>query len=92
MRIDPALRDGPEAVRIAESVRNPDIVFTLGTLSAAYAEAGRLEDAIRTVREAISLEEKKPDSSYLASFRTMLAAYEAGRPYRDPALGEKTTP
>ena len=89
---DPALRDAAEAVRLAETVRNPEIVFTLGTLSAAYAEAGRFEDAVRTLREAISLEEKKPDSAYLARFRAMLADYEAGRPYRDPALGGGTTP
>jgi tetratricopeptide (TPR) repeat protein len=89
---DAALRNGTEAVRLAETVRNPEIVFTLGTLSAAYAEAGRLEDAVRAVREAITLEEQKPNSPYLANFRTMLAEYEAGRPYRDPALVSQPTP
>lgn len=89
---DPALRNGPEAVRLAESIRNPEIVFTLGTLSAAYAETGRFEDALRTVRQAIALEEPKPDSAYLAGFRAMHAAYEQGQPYRDPALAGTTPP
>jgi tetratricopeptide (TPR) repeat protein len=85
---DAALRDGAQAVQLAETVRNPDIVFTLGTLSAAYAEAGRLDDALRTIREAIALEESKTDSPYLADFRAMLATYEAGQPHRDPKLGQ----
>jgi len=89
---DPALRNGPEAVRLAESIRNPEIVFTLGTLSAAYAEAGRFDDARRTVREAIALEESKPESAYLDGFRSMHAAFDQDRPYRDPALHAITTP
>lgn len=88
---DAALRDGAEAVTLAESVRTPDIIFTLGTLSAAYAEAGRFDDARRTIREAIALEETKPASAYLTNFRLMLAAYEADHPHRDPALGSVDT-
>jgi tetratricopeptide (TPR) repeat protein/peroxiredoxin len=89
---DPSLRDGAEAVRLAEAIRNPEVVFTLGTLSAAYAEAGRFEDALRTLREAIALEETKVASEHLDTFRAMLTTFEAGRPHRDPALAAKTAP
>ena len=84
---DPALRDGPEAVRLAEIARTPSVPSTFGTLSAAYAEAGRFQDAIRAVDEAITLEE--PGSNSLADLRLMKAAYEAGRPYRDTKLGKQ---
>jgi len=87
---DDAVRDGAAAIRLAESVRNPDVVFTLGTLSAAYAEAGRFPDALRTINEAISIEEPKPSSPYLDNFRTMRTEYEAGRPYRDTSLVSKS--
>jgi len=89
---DQAVRDGAEAVRLAETVRNPEIVFTLGTLSAAYAEAGRFDDALRTVREAIALEEARPASSSLENFQTMRAAYETRQPYRDPRLAATRQP
>lgn len=83
---DASLRDGAEAVRLAESVRNPELVFTLGTLSAAYAEAGRFDDALRTIGEAIALESGRPASAHLANFQAMRAAYAAQKPYRDPSL------
>ena len=51
-----------EAVRLAEIARTPAVPSTLGTLSAAYAEVGRFEDAIRTIDEAIAIEQKSPQS------------------------------
>src|SRR5213075_637632 len=53
---DPAVRNGPEAVRAGLRAcaltvnRNPRY---LGTLAAAYAEAGRFGDAAATARRAI---------------------------------------
>ena len=83
---DASLRDGPEAVRLATTVRNPEIIFTLGTLSAAYAEAGQFDNALQTIREAIAIEQARPSSEYLKDFQTMQASYEARQPHRDPRL------
>ena len=53
---DAALRNGPEAVQLAEhgcavtSRRNPTL---LDTLAAAYAEAGRFPEAINAAQEAL---------------------------------------
>jgi tetratricopeptide (TPR) repeat protein len=89
---DPSLRHGEEAVRLAESIRNPQIVFTLGTLSAAYAEAGRFPDALCVIDEAIALEQAKPESSQLTAFRAMRAVYTSRQPYRDPQLVAQPSP
>jgi tetratricopeptide (TPR) repeat protein/peroxiredoxin len=88
---DPALRDGAEAVRLAEIALIPTISSTLGTLSAAYAEVGRFDDALRTINEAIASDEQKGESQSLADLRIMKAAYEAKKPYRDPKLGKEST-
>jgi tetratricopeptide (TPR) repeat protein len=52
---DEAVRAGPEAVRLGEQaarVARAASPRTLDALAAAYAEAGRFDDAIRTVRQA----------------------------------------
>jgi tetratricopeptide (TPR) repeat protein len=55
---EPKLRDGAEALRLAEKAsaltgnENP---FILSTLAAAYAESGRFQEAIRTSEKAIEL-------------------------------------
>ena len=63
---DAELRDGAEAVRVAErmceAVPAPPPVL-LDTLSAAYAEAGRFDDALRTVDRAIAAAEKAGDGA-----------------------------
>ena len=80
---DAAVRDGTEAVRLAERAcaveRTPDC---LDTLAAAYAETGRFADASRTVRAAMD------DADATPGFRDEVgeraALYDAGRPYRVP--------
>jgi len=80
---DDAVRDGPNAVVIAESAcaveRTPDC---LDTLAAAYAEAGRFDDAVRTVRAAMEHKDATPE--FRDEVRERAALYEAGRPYRAP--------
>jgi tetratricopeptide (TPR) repeat protein len=78
-------RDGPGAVRLAEraaALADGEEAEALDTLAAAYAEAGRFADAVRTARRALALAE--PDSSLATEVRQRLALYESGRPYRDP--------
>ncbi|HEX3626370.1 MAG TPA: tetratricopeptide repeat protein [Verrucomicrobiae bacterium] len=52
---DPALRNGPEAVSLAEhacQLTHYDKAFLIGTLAAAYAEAGRFDDAVAAAQKA----------------------------------------
>jgi tetratricopeptide (TPR) repeat protein/peroxiredoxin len=82
---DDSIRNAKDAVRLAEISKTPGKAFTLGTLSAAYAEAGRFKEAITTINEAIMSESSKN----LEQFQQMKTAYESGKPYRDSRLLEK---
>ena len=83
---DPSIRNGKEAVELAawaaklSSERNPTI---LGTLAAAYAEAGRFADAVQTARKALQLAAKQKDQTPAKSLEAQLALYEAGKPFRE---------
>ena len=59
----------------------------LDTLAAAYAEAGRFDDALRTIETAIDkarAEGKSPES--LADFQQRAALYKKHQPFQDPQL------
>jgi tetratricopeptide (TPR) repeat protein len=81
---DPELRDGPRAVESAEKAlaatkrRN---VRYLGTLAAAYAEAGDFGKAVSTQKEAMAL---LTDEKTKADFASRLKLYESNTPYREP--------
>jgi tetratricopeptide (TPR) repeat protein len=83
---DDGQRDGEEAVRLAEKAceltqrRQHE---TVDTLAAAYAEAGRFDDAVRTAREAIRLAEEANNEGAVADYRERLELYETKQPYRD---------
>jgi Flp pilus assembly protein TadD len=85
---DASLRDGAEAVRLAERacqlVGNRE-AFLLGTLAAAYAEAGRFDEAVRTSTQAITLADQNGQSAVATSNRGLLDLYKAAKPYRDVA-------
>jgi len=82
-----SLRNGEEAVRVAEHARallgEQVSVNVLDTLAAAYAEAGRMEDASAMARRALELAERAENATLTADIRARLALYEAGKPYRD---------
>ena len=83
---DAEVRNGAEAVRLAESavkLGGRQHAFLLGTLAAAYAEAGRFPDAIKTAEEAIELATKNGQEELATKNRELLAAYREGRPWRD---------
>jgi protein O-mannosyl-transferase len=77
-------RDGALAVRYAERARDqsatPDATLT-STLAAAYAEAGRFEEAIRSAELAIQLAHASGASAAEAAFEEQLAGYRAGRAF-----------
>lgn len=56
----------------------------LNTLAAAYAEAGRFDDAVRTAARAEALAAATRDDSLLADTQTHLRFYRAGKPWHDP--------
>jgi protein O-mannosyl-transferase len=82
---DPGLRDGAEAVALAEHVvsatgrRDAEALDTLG---AAYAEAGRFADAARTAAEAAALARSAGNEALAAQFEARQREYERTRPHR----------
>ena len=80
----PELRDGREAVQLAERAcelsrrRNPSF---LGTLAAAYAEAGRFNEAVKTIQEAQSKARTTGAKEVQAIQQQMLELFRAGRPF-----------
>jgi tetratricopeptide (TPR) repeat protein len=77
-------RDGTRAVELAEkAVRLENAGSILDTLAAAYAEAGRFQEAIKTQEKAIKLLEKEGETEDLAEFKEHLDSYKAGKPWRE---------
>ncbi len=82
---DDAFRDGVKAVRLAEKacqITNQKAPEFLDTLAAAYAEAGRFEDAVATQRRAIQVAMEAKLLEAAENFKQRLELYEAGKPYR----------
>jgi protein O-mannosyl-transferase len=80
-------RNGPEAVRLGEravQLTERREVAMLGTLAAAYAEAGRFEDAIVTAEEAVKLAESQGLRDLENRNRELLVLYRSGKPWREP--------
>jgi tetratricopeptide (TPR) repeat protein len=81
---DGRYRDGKRAVEFAEkAVKLEETANRLDTLAAAYAEAGRFQDAIQTQERAIKLVEKEGETEDLAEFKKHLDSYKAGKPWRE---------
>jgi tetratricopeptide (TPR) repeat protein len=85
---DAALRHPIAAIEAAEQAalltdrRDPAV---LDTLAAAYASAGRFEDARQTARRAIELAKERGDAALVAEISERLDRYRAGRPYVEAA-------
>jgi Flp pilus assembly protein TadD len=85
---DPQIRNGKEAVELAERacrLTNNEQPFYLGTLAAAYAEAGRFNDAIATAEKARDLARKAGLEKVAERNEQLLELYRAGQPYHEPA-------
>jgi protein O-mannosyl-transferase len=81
----PNFRNGPQAVQLAEAacrLSGRRIPSYLGTLAAAYAEAGRFPDAVKTMQEALALARASGAADLLPIQTRMLQEFRAGRPYR----------
>ena len=85
---DARLRDGQEAVRLAEhacAIVKEKNARLQGTLAAAYAEAGRFGDAITTAQQAVATAQSTGDRQSLALCQELLAAFQSGRKVAMPA-------
>src|SRR5438094_31690 len=80
------IRNGPEAVGLAEracSISKERVPFFIGTLAAAYAEAGRFEEATKTAEKAHKLAQALGMTEVAERNLRMLELYRAGKPYRE---------
>jgi Flp pilus assembly protein TadD len=82
---DSQIRNGPRAVELAEKacdLNRPTLPVLLGTLAAAYAEAGRFSDAVQIAEQALARAKESGDLSTAAKNKELLALYRANLPYR----------
>jgi tetratricopeptide (TPR) repeat protein len=86
------IRDGAQAVRLAERAceltqRHEPVV--LGTLAAAYAEAGRFPEAVTTAEKARDLAAAAGQKAVAEKNLELLLLYRDGKPYHEPAAGNR---
>jgi tetratricopeptide (TPR) repeat protein len=80
--------DPVRAVTLAEracELTNNRVAGYLDTLAAAYAAAGRFNNAIATAQNAIGLARSAGQTQIASEIETRLELYRAGHPYREPA-------
>ena len=80
--------DPVRAVTLAEracKLTNNRVAAYLDTLAAAYAAAGRFNDAIAAAQKAIGLARSAGQTQMVSEIETRLELYRAGRAYRAPA-------
>ena len=83
---DANLRNGAEAVKCAEracELTGRQQAFLMGTLAAAYAEAGRFPEAVSTAQKAVELATAGGQKEIAARNQNLLELYRAGKPYHE---------
>ncbi|MGD0745273.1 MAG: tetratricopeptide repeat protein, partial [Verrucomicrobiota bacterium] len=81
-----SLRNGNQAVALAQranQLTGDGDPAVLGTLAAAYAEAGRFPEAVATAQRALQLAATQSDTARVDAIRSRLRLYQAGRPFHD---------
>jgi tetratricopeptide (TPR) repeat protein/mono/diheme cytochrome c family protein len=84
---DATLRDADEAVRLAEraaAVTDRRDVAALDALAAAYASAGRFDDALRVARAGLDRAIEARQTAVASQFRQRIELYTSRRPLRLP--------
>jgi tetratricopeptide (TPR) repeat protein len=79
-------RNGAEAVDLAEraaELSGGRDAGMLDTLGAAYAEAGRFPEAVKTARRALALARQQNNQRQAEALKARIALYEARAPFRD---------
>ncbi|MGA2243225.1 MAG: tetratricopeptide repeat protein [Verrucomicrobiota bacterium] len=85
---DAHIRDGVQAVKYAEracELTHHGVTLLVGTLAAAYAEAGRYDDAIAAAEKACALASAAGDQGLLKRNQDLLALYLKHQPYHEAA-------
>ena len=80
------VRDGARAVALLENLlqnRETRTPGNLDTLAAAYAEAGRFDEALKTATEAVRLAKAEGDARKSRSIQKRLSLYQQNKPFRD---------
>jgi spermidine synthase len=84
---DDAIRNGREAVEWGERacrITEYKNTFCLRSLAAAYAEAGRFDEAIRTAEGALEMARQNGPPALAATLERDLSLYRQGQPVRLP--------
>ena len=85
---DPSLRDGPQAVALAEQasrLSDGHSAIILRILAAAYAETGRFIEARETAQRALQSADDEDNAVLANGLRKEIALYESGLPYHKPS-------
>jgi tetratricopeptide (TPR) repeat protein len=80
------IRGGTEAVQLARracELTQRKQPFLLGTLAAAYAEAGQFDQAVAAAQEAVTLAGTLGQTNLVERNQQLLELYRARRPYRE---------
>ena len=88
------LRDGAEAVRLAERARDltgGKEARCWGTLDAAYAEVGRFADALTAAAKARDLAQASGQTDIALQAEQRMAIYREGKPFRAAASAPAPT-
>ncbi len=91
---DARVRNGGEAVRCAEraaGLPQEKGMCVMGTLAAAYAEAGRFQDAVATAEKAVETETAAGEERFAALNTQLLKFYRAGQAWHE-APPRKSSP
>ncbi len=83
---DAHIRDGAQAVKHAVracELTQYGVTPMVGTLAAAYAEAGRFDEAISTAEKACLMASESGDQGLLKRNQELLVLYRAHRPYHE---------
>ncbi|MGA2243224.1 MAG: tetratricopeptide repeat protein, partial [Verrucomicrobiota bacterium] len=85
---DAHIRDGVQAVQYAEracELTHYGVPLFVGTLAAAYAEAGRFDDAISMAKKTCALASAAGEQGLLKRNQDLLALYLKHQPYHEAA-------
>jgi len=84
------VRNGAEAVRLAEKAAalaaHPQPA-TLNILAAAYAEAGRFDDALTTANQALDLAKQSGRTNLIGKLERAIEFYQSHKPLRESSPG-----
>jgi len=81
---DAELRNGPEAVRLAQracQLTQYKIFGAIDTLAAAYAESGQFDLAVETASKALELALASGNERPAQEIRRRISLYKSGKPY-----------